>query len=124
MSKSDNKLGEPKTEEGLPQSFLIDNPATWNVKLNAVVESVLKNCLKQNLMSDFIKSQHIYNGSKQTLSINIFKNTLQNKYMVLTDLLLYLKTTGKVFGITCCLFQSNTSKTNCPFVKTNYWKRK
>lgn len=121
-SKSDDNLGEPEVsqlserssqiEVGLPQSFLIDDPATWNVKLNAVVESVLKNCPKQNLTADFTKSERIYNDSKRTLSVNIFKSTLPNGDIVLRDWLLYSQITGKVFCIACCLFQPDTSKTN------------
>lgn len=106
---SDIEVGLPS-----PQAFsiAIDDPGTWDVTLNEVVENVPKNCQTQNLTANFSRSERLYNESKRTLSVNIFQSTLPNGDTVLRDWLLYSQTTGKVFCVPCCLFQPITMKTN------------
>lgn len=101
--------------------FLIEDPATWNVKDESVIQKVIQSDIKQNLQADFSMSERQYKDAKRSLSVKLFSCTLPNGDTFKRDWLRYSSSKGCLFCVPCLLFQPESKYTS--FSKGfNDWK--
>ena len=92
--------------------FLIEDPATWNVKDESVIQKVIQSDIKQNLQADFSMSERQYKDAKRSLSVKLFSCTLPNGDTFKRDWLRYSSSKGCLFCVPCLLFQPESKYTS------------
>lgn len=103
---SDSNTDTPKIKEQDQEDFVLEDPATWNIKDEIQVRKIIHSNIKQDLQTDFSKSERYKDVKpKRMLSVNLFFAQLPNGEKFKRDWLFYSKSTGRVFCIFCLLFQ-------------------